>query len=572
MWNFVGRQNDEQGHLGIHNGNWLSGIPFIDSIFLGPQNDLPSEITSNKGRNTYFFLPLILGLIGVFYQLKKDPNNFYILLLFFAFTGLAIIFYTNPKPFEPRERDYAVVGSFYVFAIWIGLGVAAVFNTLKDKLNPKMAAIGISLVRLLAVPVIMGFQNWDDHDRSNKYTAHLNAQAYLDSCDENAILFTIGDNDTFPLWYLQEVEGYRTDIKAINTSLFATDWYIDQMKRKTYKADPIPSQLKHNDYRYGTIDVAYHMPFEQFKDSVMDIKLFMKWMQSNNEITFYQYDEDHREKIYPTNKLRLYVDKEAVLRNGIVAQEDADEILPYIDFEVDENGLTKNRILMLDILANFKWEKPIYFTGGSYDDGEYIWLKDYLQMDGLTYKLVPIKTPYGGSPFNMGRVNPDVMYDHVKKWNWGSITEDIYLDTETRKNSVNFRNALLRLAEAYIKKGNFKRAEEILDLSLEKLPAGKFYSTAMLMDYITDYYVIKKPEKARSLAEKIISLNQEMLLHYSRFDDSFFSSFYDELENNLLVYGEVVRVISKYDEETYSDAAQTTYIEHLDLFKHLIDE
>jgi len=572
MWNFVGRQNDEQGHLGIHNGNWLSGISFIDSAFLGPQNDLPSEIKDNKGRNTYFFLPLLLGLIGVLYQLKRDPNNFYVLLLFFAFTGLAIIFYTNPKPFEPRERDYAVVGSFYVFAIWIGLGVAALFNSLKDKLNPKTAALGISLISLLAVPVLMGFQNWDDHDRSNKYTAHLNAQAYLDSCDEDAILFTIGDNDTFPLWYLQEVEGYRTDIKAINTSLFATDWYIDQMKRKTYKADPIPSQLEHYDYRYGTIDVAYNMPFEQFKDSVMDIGVFMDWMQSQKDFTFYEYDEDHREKIYPTNKLRLPVDKEAVLRNGIVAPEDADLIVPYIDFEVDENGLTKNRILMLDILANFNWEKPIYFTGGSYDDAEYIWLKDYLQMDGLTYKLVPIKTPYGGSPFNMGRINPDVMYEHVKKWNWGTITEDIYLDPETRKNSVNFRNSLLRLSEAFMEKGDTLKAEEVLDLSLEKLPAGKFYSTGMLMDYVSNYYKLGKRDKARVLATKLIGLNQEMLQHYSRFGDDFFPSYYDELENNLLMYGELVRSISEYDEEAYSNEAQEVYVQHLDLFKHLIDE
>lgn len=573
MWNFVGRQNDEQGRLDIHNGNWLSGISFIDSTFLGPQTDLPSEVKENKGRNTYFFLPLILGLIGVFYQLKKDQNNFYILLLFFAFTGLAIIFYTNPKPFEPRERDYAVVGSFYVFAIWIGLGVTAIFNALKDKLNPKMTAIGISFVALLAVPVLMGFQNWDDHDRSNKYTAHLNAQAYLDSCDENAILFTIGDNDTFPLWYLQEVEEYRTDIKAINTSLFATDWYIDQMKRKTYIADPIPSQLTHADYRYGKLDVAYNLAeIEEFKDSVMDIKLFMQWIQSNKEFTYIQFDEDHREKVYPTNRLRLQVDKEAVLRNGIVAQEDADLILPYIDFEVDKNGLTKQRILMLDILANFNWEKPIYFTGGSYDDAEFIWLKDYLQLDGLTYKLVPIKTPFKG-PFEMGRINPNVMYNHVKKWNWNSITdENIYLDVETRKNSVNFRNSLLRLSDAFAEKGDTIKAEEILDLSLEKLPAGKFGSPGMLMDYVTSYYKLGKNDKARTLAEKIIGMNQEMLVHFSRFDDSFFPSYYDEVENNLLMYGELVRSISVYDVETYSDTIQNSYIEHLDLFKHLIDE
>ena len=572
MWNFVGRQNDEQGHLDIHNGNWLSGIPFIDSIFLGPQTDLPSEITNNKARNTYFFLPLLLGLIGLFFHLKRDPNYFYILLLFFAFTGLAIIFYTNPKPFEPRERDYAVVGSFYVFAIWIGLGVIAIFNALKDKINPKVAALGVSLISLLAVPTIMGFQNWDDHDRSNKYTAHLNAQAYLDSCDENAILFTIGDNDTFPLWYLQEIEGYRTDIKAVNTSLFATDWYIDQMKRKTYKANPIPSQLTHEDYKYGSLDVAYNMgEMEQFKDSVMDIKLFMQWIQSKKEFTYYRFDEDHREKIYPTNRLRLQVDKEAVLRNGIVAPEDADLILPYIDFEIDPNGLTKQRILMLDILANFNWEQPIYFTGGSYDEAEFIWLMDYLQMDGLSYKLVPIKTPYKG-PFDMGRINPDVMYNHVKKWNWGSITDDIYLDVETRKNSVNFRNGLLRLSDAFAEKGDTIKAVEMLDLSLEKMPAGKFSSQGMLMDYVRAYYKLNENKKARDLAESIIKMNEDMLVYFSRFDDSFFPSFYNELENNLLMYGELVRSISDYEDKVYSDSIQKRYIDHLDLFQHLIDD
>ena len=572
MWNFVGRQNDEQGHLDIFNGNWLSGIPFIDSLFLGPQTGLPDTVKNNKGRNTYFFLPFILGLIGLFYHLKKDQNDFYVLLVFFAFTGLAIIFYTNPKPFEPRERDYAVVGSFYAFAIWIGLGVTALFNTLKDKINPKYAAWGTSLISLLAVPLIMGFQNWDDHDRSNKYTAHLNAQAYLDSCDENAILFTIGDNDTFPLWYLQEVEGYRTDIKVINTSLFATDWYIDQMKRKAYKSDPIPSQLTHQDYKYGSLDVAYNLgEMEAFKDSVMDVKLFMQWIQSKKEFTYYEFDAYHREKTYPTNKLRLYVNKENVLKNGIVAPEDADKILPYIDFTIDSGGITKQRILMLDILANFNWEKPIYFTGGSFDDAEYIWLKDYLQMDGLTYKLVPIKTEFKG-PFEMGRINPGVMYKHVKKWNWGSITEDIYLDPETRKNSVNFRNSLLRLSEAFAAKGDTLKAVEVLDLCMEKLPAGKFGSEGLLMDYVRDYYKLNRKPKARALYEKISGMIKEKLEYLSRFDDSLFPNYYDELENNLLMYGELVRVVSVYEDKAFSDKAQDEYIKHLDLFKHLIDD
>ena len=236
MWNFVGRQNDIQGNLDINNGNWLSGIDFIDEARIGSQQKLPSYVLENKGRNTYYFLPFLLGLMGLLYQIKWDKENFLPCYCFFAFTGLAIIFYTNPKPFEPRERDYAVVGSFYIFAIWIGFGVLALYESLKKYTNPKAVAILVSSVALVAVPALMAQQNWDDHDRSNRFTAHLNAQAYLESCDPNAIMFTIGDNDTFPLWYMQEVEGIRTDIKLINTSLFATDWYIDQMKRATYEA------------------------------------------------------------------------------------------------------------------------------------------------------------------------------------------------------------------------------------------------------------------------------------------------------------------------------------------------
>ena len=451
MWNFVGRQNDEQGQLDIQNGNWLSGIDFIDEMRLGPQSNLPSDVENNKGRNKYYFLPFILGLIGLYFHFKKDKNDFYVLFLFFAFTGLAIIFYTNPKPFEPRERDYAIVGSFYIFAIWVGFGVLAIFEKLKEFANPKTVAIAVSVVSLLAVPTIMASENWDDHDRSNRYTSHLNAKAYLDSCDPNAILFTIGDNDTFPLWYLQEVEDYRTDMKLINTSLFATDWYIDQMKRKTYEADPIPSQLTHDKYKWGTLDVAYffeevqEMNFPQLKDSIVDIEFFMKWIESENDITYFDLDDDGiKEKILPSNKIRIPVDKEAVLRNGIVAQKDSALIVPYIDIEIG-SSLTKNRILMLDILANNHWEKPIYFTGGAQAAEEYIWLKDYLQLDGMTYKMVPIHTPNQSNFFEMGRINSDIMYKNVMNWDWRNITDDnIYLDPETRKNSVTYRNNMER--------------------------------------------------------------------------------------------------------------------------------
>jgi len=591
MWNFVGRQNDVQGNLD-NNGNWLSGINFIDSMRLGSQANLPDEMKNNKGRNTYFFFPLILGIIGLLFHIKFDKKNFYILFLFFAFTGLAIIFYTNPKPFEPRERDYAVVGSFYIFAIWIGFGVLALFEQFRDKINPKVLSIGATAICLLTVPVLMGYQNWDDHDRSGRYATRNNAKAYLDSCQENAIMFTIGDNDTFPLWYMQEVENYRTDIKLVNTSLFATDWYIDQQKRKTYDADPIPSELTHEQYRTGTLDVAYHIPVdlkavavkdtanlsssednqpEKTVENRVDIDFFMKWITSSSDRTSLDlFDDGDPEKIYPSNKLRLYVDKEAVLKNGIVEPEDADEILPYIDFDIDENGLTKNRILMLDVLANANWERPIYFTGGAHAAEEYIWLKDYLQLDGLAYKFVPIKTsskyPDGKrdrSVLDIGRINTRVMYENVQKWDWkNSNSDDIYIDVETRKNGISFRNNLVRLAEAFIIEGNNEKAEEILDLSIEKMPIARYGHYSMVLGYIENYYMIDKKEKARNVANTLVTIFRDRIDYYSTLDNKGIATNYEDIETTLLMYNNIVAAADENDKE-FADELKKGYIESI---------
>ena len=570
MWNFVGKQNDEQGNLDIHNGNWLSGIKVLDEMRLGPQSDLPSDIKNNKGRNKYYFFPLVLGIIGLIFQLNKDQNNFYTLFLFFAFTGLAIIFYTNPKPFEPRERDYAVVGSFYIFAIWIGFGVYALYDSLKQFASPKTVAFAVSIISLLAVPTIMASENWDDHDRSGKYTAHFNAKAYLDSCDPNAIMFTIGDNDTFPLWYMQEVEDYRTDIKLINTSLFATDWYIDQMKRKTYKADPIPSQLTHDQYKHGTLDVAYHYPQTENR---WDIKDFMKWIASSDERTYFETENGHKEKFYPTNKLRLKVDKEKVLKSGLVPAKDSALIVSYIDIDIDKQGLTKNRILMLDLLANNNWKHPIYFTGGANADEEYIWMKDYLQLDGLCYKFIPVKTKNNGSMFDMGKIYTDSMYEKVLRWDWTKInSKDIYLDVESRKNSISFRNNLLRLTESLIAENKFDKAEEILDLSLAEMPIEDYGHYGICLGYPEYYYQIGKPEKARVVCDTLIKIFQEKLVYYSRFDESWLNLTFDEIERNLNMYRSVMRDIDSNDpDETYKTNSEQDFINHVKLFQSLME-
>ena len=570
MWNFVGRQNDKQGNLDIENGNWLSGIKFIDELFLGKgsQTNLPPVIANNKGRNTYYFLPLLLGFLGVFFHFKNDARSAYVLLLLFLFTGLAIIFYTNPKPFEPRERDYAVVGSFYVFAIWIGLGVWAVYEKLKDRIknHKKLLPLGTFLVCLFAVPFLMGFENWDDHDRSGRYTAHFNAQAYLDSCDKNALMFTIGDNDTFPLWYLQEIEGYRTDIKLVNSSLLATDWYIDQMKRRTYKAAPIPSQLTHKQYRTGSLDVAY---FIKQTEQRWDIKKFMRWIASDNKRTYFQTSSGHFEKYYPTNKLRLQIDKKAVLESGLVKPKDSALIVPYIDFDIEDGALGKHRILMLDILANNNWKHPIYFTGGSAADEEYIWLKDYLQLEGMAYKFVPIKTPETAM-LDMGRIDTEIMYDRIKKWEWNREKPIKYLDPESRKNSISYRNNMMRLAEKLIEEKKFKKAIEILDLSLEKMPIRNYDYYSVSLDYPSLYYRANATKKARAVISEMANIFTEHLQYYATYENK--DLIFNSLEICLNLYRSIVNDATKYEKDKkYLEKIRDVFLKQVMLFEHLIE-
>ena len=532
MWNFAGKQNDEQGNLDPFDGNWISGISWLDSFRLGPQKNLYDDAKNNKGRNTYYMLPLFLGVLGALFLYQQDKKRFWVLLVFFLFTGLALKVYLNERVFEPRERDYALVGSFYVFAMCIGIGVVAFAESLKKYVSLRVAApLSIGLC-LLAVPVLMGSQNWDDHDRSNRYTAQSTAKAYLDSIDKDkdAMIFTIGDNDTFALWYAQEIEGYRTDVRSINTQLLATDWYIDQLKRKTYESTPIPSQLVHKQYAYGTRD---YIKFEALIDSVRwGLGDFMDWVASDNPRTRYkhllqQYEVDVNQVpegtqnlvYYPTNKVRVPVNKENVLKSGIVKPEDADLIVDYIDIDLPTSGLYKNRVMMLDILRNNDWKRPIYFTGGSYDDEEYIWMKEYLQLEGLVYKLVPIKTPENPeNPYQMGRIDSDNMFDIVKKWDWGNANSpDIYHDPETRKNSISFRSNLARLAEQLVNEKQPQKAIEVLDLAMEKMPLDYFGYYSLITPIAATYYRAGSAEKGGKLATQLAEKYADKLSYYESF-------------------------------------------------------
>jgi cbb3-type cytochrome oxidase subunit 3 len=583
MWNFSGRQDDVQGRYDNH-GNWLTGINFIDNNHLGSQENLPSDIKNNKARNTYYLLPLILGVIGLIFQFRKDKKQFWTWLVFFLFTGIAIQFYTNVRPFEPRERDYSLVGSFYVFSMWIGLGVYALFDEFKKLLTPKVLAPVVTIVCLLAVPTVMAYQNWDDHDRSNKYTARAMARAYLDSIQEDAgaILYTIGDNDTFAVWYAQQVEGYRTDVRPIVTSYFNTDWYIDQMKSQAYTSDPIPSQLTHDKYVYGTRDVIY---YNKLTDERWDINRFMDWIANDDNNVeallkrqgrdISQFPSSYLKTIfYPTNKVRIPVNKENVLKSGLVKQEDAHLIVDYIDIDLPQSALTKNRIMMLDVIANNNWERPIYFTGGSFDNAEYIWMKDHLQLDGLVFKLVPIKTPINPrSPFDMGRIDSELMYDIVMKWDWGNMGDpNIYHDTETRRQSISYRNNLARLLEKLLSEDKKEKAKNVIELAMTNMPVGYFGYYWALEPFMEGYYKVDETEKARELFKKLATIYQEHLNYYAALDFNDQSQNLSEIYNDIEAYRRLLDITVANDTEEYSKTKVDEFNTFIEKFEHFYED
>ncbi|WP_299535215.1 DUF2723 domain-containing protein [Ulvibacterium sp.] len=584
MWNFVGKQNDQQGRFD-GNGEWLSGINLIDSFRLGSQENLPSETISNKGRNTYFFLPLLLGLIGLVFQISKNPKQFWVLFVFFMFTGMAIQFYTNPPIFQPRERDYSLVGSFYVFAIWIGLGVYGLLEEVGKYVRPKIGLPFLLGICLMAVPVLMAQQNWDDHDRSDRYTALAMAKAYFDSTQENvgAILFTIGDMDTFPLWYAQEIENYRTDTRTIISGYLNFSWYIDQMKRKAYGSDPIPSQLTHEKYTYGSREVLYYAPIT---DKRWPIKDFLKWVASDHPRTkvknllekqgrdISDFSEGYLDAVfYPTNKIRVPVDKEMVLATGLVAAKDSSRIVDYIDIDLPETGIRKSNLMMLDILANNNWKRPIYFSGGSFDEEEYIWMSDYLQLDGLVYKLVPIETK-NESIFDKGRVDSELMYSIVKKWEWGnSGSPKIYHDPQTRKQfGVTNRVVLSRLLENLLKEDKLEKAKEIIDMAMIHIPVEHFAYYTFVEPFLDGYYKVGDPQKAQKLYAKLKRVYQERLYYYLALPSH---EKYDNLEEILMdlqAYQRLLDILEQNGDSNIHEYETLEFNEYVNKLQDLLDQ
>lgn len=493
MWNFAGKQNDTQGTGGAINGNWISGINFLDEPRVGT-SDLPGDMKTDPSRNTFFFLPLILGLIGMFYQLNRDNKNWGIILLLFVMTGLAIVVYLNQYPNQPRERDYAYAGSFYFYAVWIGLGVLALFEGLSKILKEKIAASMAGMICFLAVPVIMGAQGWDDHDRSGRYLARDVANDYLNSCAPNAILFTNGDNDTFPLWYAQEVENSRTDVRVCNLMLLNTDWYIDQMKRRTYGSAPLPVTLPVQKYYDGINNQIFI--FEKTKDPV-DISTVIDFVESDNKATKAQVSATELLDIIPTRTIRIPVDKEKVLASGTVKPGDADKIVPYIDIKLKGNSILKSQLIVLDILAHNNWQRPIYFVTGYHNDA--LGLEEYFQLEGLAYRLVPIKSQ-NKSWLDYGRIDTDILYENLlKKFKWGGANvKSVDIDYNHKRTIIVVKARLnyARLAKALAGEGKNEKAIETLDFCMNALPLEKIPYDPYTADIIEAYFAAGAKDKA----------------------------------------------------------------------------
>ena len=513
MWNFAGRQNDNQGLSDDLDGNWISGIKALDARRLGPQTGLPKSLDS-KGHNTFFLLPFILGLIGLYFHINRNYKDSIVVGLLFLMTGIAIVIYLNQYSPQPRERDYAYAASFYAFAVWIGLGVFAIAEWLGEKMNQKRSAIIVTVACLLIVPGLMAAGGWNDHDRSGRNTSVAVAKDYLDSCAPNAILFSLGDNDTFPLWYAQEVEGYRTDVRVVNLSLLAADWYINQMNRRVYNSDPLPFSLPESIFRAGSHEATYLFPqdtikkYVELKDIFNLVRTDESKLKFDAQGTLYDY--------FPTRDFKITVDKKAVLNSGTLAKSMADSMADTIRFSFKGRVIMKNQLMVLDLLANNNWQRPVYFSFTAGNEA-YLGLDDYLQLEGFAYRLVPVKKIKPDD--YTGNVNTSILYNaYMNKFTWGGMDNPkVYLDETNRRNFTIIRSNFGRLAQALMNENKKDSAIAVCDRCLKVIPDESVHFDYSLLNLVGVYYQAGADEKGDRLSNRLIELHAQNLVYYFSF-------------------------------------------------------
>ncbi len=542
MWNFVGRQNNIESQGEIDHGNWISGIPFIDNARLGDQTNLPPSM-QNPARTRFYFLPLLLGLLGFYFHYKNNKKDTWVVFMLFFMTGLAIVIYLNQTPLQPRERDYAYAGSFYAFAIWIGLGVPALWEYAKKVIRKEnLAAVLVTLVSLFLVPGIMAKEGWKSHDRSGKYAARDFAVMYLESCEPDAILFTNGDNDTFPLWYAQEVEGVRTDVRVVNYMLASGDWYTTQMARKVYKSDRLPLTISAEKYKRG--EQNYIPVLEKFKHA--ELKDAIGFVNSDDRRTKVQLQSGNWINFFPTKNVTLTIDKNAAVKTGTVSKKDSSKIVDKINWKIKQSGLFRNDLLLLDLVATNNWRRPIYFANVSSVD-KVLGVDKYCSMEGVVYRFKPLIA----EDFipRVGGVDPErswkvLMNDKVR---WGRLNEpDVTVDRESYRNASMGKQSYMRLAQALVNDQKYDSAVQVLDRGLYFFPYKKFIFDYYMLPWAEMYYQSNALDKGDDVLKKIVKRYTDDMDYYFSLEPKFMNYYSDNIQEGFAVLQRASQIARTY--------------------------
>lgn len=536
MWNFSGRQNGDQGYepWDKSSGHWITGIKFLDAMRLGNQSDLPQDAINNKARNTYFALPFLFGLLGLFFHFKHRKNDALGLLALFIITGIGIIIYSNQPPREPRERDYVLVGSIFTYCIWIGMGVLALFRILQDRLRQSgPVAAGVAAAIVLVAPLLMGFQNFDDHTRRYHKASRDYAANFLNSVDENAIIFTYGDNDTYPLWYAQEVEGIRTDVRVVNLSLIAVDWYIDLLRRKVNDSPPIKMTIPSDGYRGNKRTQVFFndRAGTPFTNQEVDLDQLLRLIAQPRKVPL--VGGRFSEGFYETDQVYLKVDPQAALASGVVGPEEADKIVTRIPINIkNRSQLIKDDVAILDILSSNLWERPIYFAVTCRPE-KFFGLDDYMQLEGLALRIVPVRSPsdrvYG--VLGSGRVATEKLFTNItEKFKWGNFdNHESFVDRSYMPSLQSMQFSMRRGAFALLSEGKKDKAMQLVDQYFEAFPAMNFpydYRTLTMLDV---YFQAGEYQKAKPYMEQLAQNTYDHLQYIDSLDQETLNSYEGEL-------------------------------------------
>ncbi len=553
MWNFSGRQNDIQGHGGIKYGNWITGIPFIDNARLGDQSNLPPQLANNPAKNKFYMLPLLLGIVGLVFHFNRHAKGGFIVLMLFFMTGIAIVLYLNQPPYEPRERDYAFAGSFYAFAIWIGLGVMAICDWLR-KYNEKITAVAVTLACMLLVPYIMGKEGWSDHNRAHKYTAFHSAANALNSCGKDGLLVTYGDNDTFSLWYAQDVEDVRTDVRVCNSMLASSDWYAHQMLRKVYDSDKMPSILGAGAYDKGN-NVWAVVPM--FKERV-ELKEVLELMASKNP-KLMKETNGYEVNIFPANKLKITIDTAEIRRKGLVPKELEGRLTPVIEFDLKGQYIYRNDLLVLDIIAANNFERPVHFFSLS-DVKKNMDFSSHCYQTGWIYTLFPVSPDSNAMGGFLSRENIDakVSYDIImdgNKTRWGNLNDPrVTVDRYSyMMATMLYSPMVLGVAERLSLEGDSIKAAQLVDKLLEAYPYPKFELSELYAVYADIYYRANQIEKANKLVSDLISFEEKNLQYILSLKRQFQPNFVDDYQSAIHACNFTRRIVDRYQQKELAD-------------------